>query len=383
MKKIWPFLFYFLYYAAVSGVFPFAALYYQSVGLSGTQVGLLLGVAPLVALLGGPLLTGMADKTQRHKLVLSLALVAVILWSLAVPFTRSFPVLLLLILFYSLASSPINSLADSATMTMLGEERAMYGRVRLGGSIGWGLMAYITGLIVERNGLVWIFGILAIGMALNLLVVQKFSFGEAEERTPFLDGVSALLSNRRWMLFLGIALVAGLGMATINTYQFVYMSEIGASKTLMGLSLTISTLSELPAMFFGDRLLKRFKPQGLLVLGTAIIGARLLLYATFNFPVAILVIQVIHGLTFPIIWVAGVSYAHENAPAGLSATAQGLFGAAIFGIGSGLGSFLGGLALDNLGGRGMYFAFGGFVLLALVIFSVFQNRNPQAHPKSA
>ncbi len=382
MKKIWPFLFYLLYYAAASGVFPYAALYYQGIGLSGAQVGLLLGLAPLVSLLGGALLTGVADKTQRHRLVLSLSLVVIILWSLAVPFTYSFPLLVLLIMVNALASAPINSLADSATMSMLGEERAMYGRIRVGGTIGWGLMAYFTGLIVDNKGLVWIFWIYAIGMTLNLLVAQKFSFGKPEARTPFWSGVGAVLSNRRWLLFLGIALIAGIGNATINSYQFVYMADIGATETLMGISLIISTLSELPVMFFGNRLLKRFKPQGLLALGTAVIGARLLLYAIFNFPAAILAIQAIHGLTFPIIWVAGVSFAHENAPAGLSATAQGLFGAATFGIGSGLGSFLGGLAIDALGSRGMYFVFGGFVLLTLVIVSLMQNRFPKAYAKT-
>ena len=374
MKKVWPFLFYFLYYAAASGVFPFAALYYKSIGLSGSQIGLLLGLAPLITLIGAPLLTGIADKTQRHKLIISLMLAGMILWALAVPFTQSFPLLLLLIAFNAFVSSPVNSLADSATMSMLGEERAMYGRIRMGGAIGWGLMAYFTGLIVENNGLVWIFWIFAIGMTLNLLVVQGLSFGKTDERSPFLRGVGSLLTNPRWLLFLGLALVAGIGMAAINAYQFVYMAEIGANETLMGLSLTLSTFSEVPAMFFGDRLLKVFKARGLLILGTAFIGIRLLLYAVFNFPLAILLVQIIHGLTFPVIWIAGVSYAHENAPPGLNATAQGLFGAAIFGIGSGLGSFAGGLVLDHLGGRGLYFVFGGFVLLSLFVLSTIQQR---------
>jgi MFS transporter, PPP family, 3-phenylpropionic acid transporter len=379
MKKVWPFLFYFLFYAAASGVFPYAALYYQSIGLSGTQIGLLLGLAPLVTLIGAPLFTGLADATHRHKLVISLTLVGVILWALSVPFTQSFPLLLLLISFYALVSAPIMSLADSATMSMLGNERAMYGRIRLGGTIGWGLMAYFTGLIIERNGLVWIFWIFAAGMLLTLLVAQGLFFGKVEKQTSFWSGVGVLLANPRWTLFLGLAFVAGVSIASINSYQFVYMAEIGASKGLMGLSLTLSTLSELPAMFFGDRLLKRFKAQGLLVLGVAVLGVRLLLYAAFNFPLAILVIQVMHGLTFPIIWIAGVSYAHEKAPAGLSATAQGLFGAFLFGFGSGLGSFFGGLLIDSLGGRGLYLVFGLFALLGLLVFAFLQQRLPQPH----
>ncbi len=375
MKKTWPFLFYFLYYASVSGVFPFSALYYQSLGLSGAQVGILLGLSPLVALIGGPLLTGLADQTRQHKLILSLAMIGVILWALVVPFVSSFPILLGLIIYNALFSAPIIALADSATLFMLGKERALYGRIRLGGALGWGLMAIFVGPIVESYGMTWIFWIFAMGSVLNLLVVQKFSFAHSSGHTLFWSGIGALLTNQRWRLFLAMALVAGLGIAAVNSYQFVYMAEIGAGETLMGLSLFISTfLSEVPVMFFGDRLLKRFKAQGLLTLGTAVTGARLLLYAGFNFPSAILVLQLLHGLTFPIIWIAGVSYAHENSPPGLSATAQGLFGAAVFGIGAALGAFLGGLVLGSLGGRGMYSVVGGFVLLALLVLLALQRR---------
>lgn len=273
------------------------------------------------------------------------------------------------------------SLADSATMSMLGDERALYGRIRLGGTIGWGIMAYFSSLLVERNGLVWIYWICAAGMTLTLLSGLGLTFAPAdktedlpEKKSPFWNGVGSLLKNPRWVLFLGLAFVAGLGIASVNSYQFVYMTEIGASKSLMGLSLTLSTLSEIPAMFYGNRLLKRFGAQGLLILGTAAIAIRLLLYAAFNLPSAILAIQIIHGLTFPLIWIAGVTYAHENAPEGLSSTAQGLFGAALFGVGSGLGSFFGGLLIESLSGRGMYLVFGLFILFSLMIFVLIQNK---------
>ena len=44
MKKIWPFSFYFLYFAALSSLMPFIVLFYQGLGFSGTQIGLLTGV---------------------------------------------------------------------------------------------------------------------------------------------------------------------------------------------------------------------------------------------------------------------------------------------------------------------------------------------------
>jgi len=87
-------------------------------------------------------------------------------------------------------------------------------------------------------------------------------------------------------------------------------------------------------------LLIRFKARGLLVLAMAATGVRLLLLALFDSQTGILIFQLINGFTFPALWVAGVSYANENAPAGLSATAQAVFGTMIFGFGAAAGGFV-------------------------------------------
>jgi PPP family 3-phenylpropionic acid transporter len=379
MKKIWPFLFYFFFYVAASGLLPFTALYYQSIGLSGAQIGLLTGLAPLVMLVGAPLWTGIADASHRHKLVMSMTIVMAIVCSLIIPSLTNFALLFPLILIYAFTSAPIPLLGDSATMSMLGDQREMYGRVRLGGTIGWGGMAFISGLLIERNGIVWAYWIYAAGMTLTLLVSQGLVFSRVEKQVSFWSGIGSLLANRRWVVFLGMAFICGVGMASINTYQFVYLEEIGASKSLMGLCLSVSTLSELPVMFFGHRLLKRFQARGLLVLGMLVIGLRVLLYAVFNTPIAILALQLLHGFTFPAIWIAGVSYAHENAPDALKATAQGLFGATMMGIGAAIGSFFGGILIGSVGGRGMYLVFGALVLVSVAFFTLVERSWSVSH----
>ena len=74
MKKIWPFLFYFLYFAAFSSLLPFFVLFYQRLGFNGAQIGLLTGIPPLVILVAAPFWTGLADSKHWHKLVMGIGI---------------------------------------------------------------------------------------------------------------------------------------------------------------------------------------------------------------------------------------------------------------------------------------------------------------------
>ena len=282
MRKATPFTFYFLYFAATAALIPFIVLYYQQLGFTGGQIGLLAGMSPLIVMVGAPFWTGVADSTRRHRLVMSLALVVAIVGALVFPLASTFGQVVLLIVVYSFFAAPIGPLSDSATLTMLAGEKDMYGRVRMGGTIGFGLAALIAGLLVQNYGLRLAFWSYATLMFLALLVSQRFVYGRAAPGDSVRGHARDLLTSRRWILFLAMAFACGVGFAAINTYLFAYMRELDASELTMGLALTIATLSELPVLFYANRLLGRFGSFGLLVVGMAVTGIRLLLYAAVS-----------------------------------------------------------------------------------------------------
>src|SRR5512138_1437656 len=153
MKKIWPFSFYFLYYAALSALMPFMVLFYQELKFNGSQIGILTGVPPLITLIAAPFWTNVADSTHRHRLIMSLGIGIALVSTMIMQSMTLFIIIFLLILVINIFASPVMSLADSATIAMLGEDRALYGRIRMGGTIGWGLVAPIVGFLVDNNGL--------------------------------------------------------------------------------------------------------------------------------------------------------------------------------------------------------------------------------------
>jgi len=369
MEKIWPFSFYFLYFGAFASLAPFFVIFYQGLGFTGTQIGLLTGVAPLITLVATPFGTGLADATRRHKLIMGLGLLMAVILGVVLPVLKSFAAVCILVAIYNFFIAPVGSLADSATMTMLWDEKAMYGRVRLGGTFGWGIFAPIAGVLVQHYGLGIGFWMFTTIMAVNFMVSQKFDYGQSQqERAPSNGSVWLLLQDKKWIFFLSAAFLSGIGVYSVSSYLYPYMAEMGATETQMGITSLMGTLTEIPIFFFGHYLVKRFNSRSLFITAIVLFGIRSLLFATIDAPAMMYLIQGVSGIIYPMMWLAGVTYADENAPEGLKSTAQGLFGAVNFGFGSAASGFIGGILLESIGGRAMFFVFGVgiLVLLALV-----------------
>jgi PPP family 3-phenylpropionic acid transporter len=377
MKKIYPFSFYMLYFGANACLFPYFVLYYQSLGFTGAQIGMLSALSPLITLAGAPFWTGIADKTHSHKFVMGVTLLVSIGLIVVFPFARTIAPVLVLILLFCFMLSPVNSFADTATMTMLGDQKNMYGRVRVGGTIGWGVVASIAGIVIEKHGLNFAFWFYAALMFIGFLVSRKFVFNRVKQDVSIKHGMRALFSNRRFVLFLATAFVCGMAFMSINAYLAAYLAEYGIGESVMGYALGIASVAELPALFYADRLLAKLKPHGMLILSMIATMVRLFLYATLVTKTGILVFQLINGITFASLWVAGVSYINEIAPPGLSATAQGIFGATVFGFGAAGGGFLGAILLERVGGANMYAIFGALMLAALVVYLVLERQLPR------
>jgi MFS transporter, PPP family, 3-phenylpropionic acid transporter len=361
----------------LSSAMPFFVLFYQRLGFNGAQIGLLTGVPPLITLLASPFWTNLADAKQWHKFVMGLGILVAVLVVFLLPSFTGFAVVFITIILFNIFISPVSSLADSGTMTMLAEERAMYGRIRLGGTIGWGLFAPIAGALVERYGLKVGFWTFSAIMLVNFFVSQKLMHSTHEEGAPKPGGIRIFLTNRRWISFFFISFLGGIGSFSAAAYLFPYMAELGANESTMGWALTISTLSELPVFFLAHRLVKKFGSYGLLTLTLVMFGVRSLLYAAVSAPFMVLLVQVFGGMIFPAMWTAGVSYADEHAPAGLKSSAQGLFGAMSFGVGSAFSGFISGLLLESIGGRGMFLVLGMIILVGLAIAETVRRLFPE------
>jgi MFS transporter, PPP family, 3-phenylpropionic acid transporter len=365
---------YFFYYAATAALLPFIALYYAQAGLSAAQIGLLSGILPLVTLVSAPLWGAFADATRRHHALLLFAIAGTMAAVLALSRAASLQALVPIVIVNAFFMAPIIPLVDSTVLTMLGERRSLYGRQRLWGAIGWGITAPLAGSMMDRAGMTGAFGSYVFMMFGCFLVAIGLPVGRSHISASFRRGVRGLLGNWQWLVFLASFLVGGIVLSIEMSFLFLYMNSLGASKALMGLSLAVATVSELPVWFYSNRMLERFGTRKVLVISLLACAAQGFAFSLMVNPLWVLPIQLLHGLAFSASWAAGVAYSGKIAPPGMGATAQGVFSGVAFGLRSALGAFIGGLLYQSVGPAAAFRLGGVAALVGLVFFLLASRR---------
>jgi len=357
---------YFLYYAAASCLAPFLSLYYVSRGLSGTQSGILLSLPAVAVMFGAGFWGTVADRTNRHRLVFQLSMIGTIIAALLLPYARGFLGMGLIVLVYAVTLSGLSPLLDAMVLNSLGQERHRYGRVRLWGSIGWGVAGAAIGALVDVHGLTVVFAGYAVILSLGVGVSVLFPRQPAPSSSRLTEHLTALLGRPRFVGLLAAVVLQGTMLGVLTNYLFVRLKELGASGLILGLSLTVATLSEIVFYLLSPMLIRRFGTRRVLYAAILIMAVRLFLYVPLRTPAFALVIQLLHGPSFSMFQAASVGAAHELSPAGSASTAQGVMTAANFGLGGMIGAFGGGVLLQT-GGTATLFA--ATSILALAGFS--------------
>jgi MFS transporter, PPP family, 3-phenylpropionic acid transporter len=339
---------YFVLFAGIASFFPFLVLYYQELGLSGKQIGGLTALLPLVTVVATPFWGAVADVSRRYKLLL-LSLIAGCVVSVFLLSTTTFYALLLLyVALFAFCSGPVMPLIDSSVLSSLGERRQDYGKLRLWGTVGFGLMSPLAGWLTERYNLHLAFYLYIIFLTLTFALVIFFPIQRANVRKPLGTDLFEF-RNRAWLMFLVTIFIGGIGLSVGGNYFLLHMKNLEIPQGYIGLALTFATLGELPFMMFGHRLLKRYPAKSLLLVALFALSLRLIGYSLAAAPWHFLAIQLLHGPTFALIWIAGISYADFLAPAHLKATGQSLFSSTLSGLGGTLGAFVGGFLYDAVG----------------------------------
>ncbi len=358
---------YFFLFAAVGAIFPYLNVYYRSIGLSGTQIGLIGSLPPLTGMIAGPLWGMLSDRLGATRWLLVLAAIGSMAAVFGLSLARQFIWLLPFTAAYAFFSNPMMPLLDSTTLELLEGHRERYGRQRLWGSMGFVITSWVFGNVLEQVGLHWLFlGYIALMMGV-LIAALWLPDRRTRLQSPLRSGIARLVRQRTWALFSISLIVLGLANSGMHSFLNIYIKEAGGDEGLIGAVWGIAALTELPVMFLAAPIIARIGTRRTLAIAYALYAVRWLLYGIMPTPQWAAPISLLHGVTFGALWVAGVAYADALAPEGLKATAQGLFSATFFSLSSVIGTPISGFLFDRIGPATLFQSYAVLGLIALGI----------------
>lgn len=362
--------YYFAFFAALGTLSPFLNVYLSENGLSGTEIGAIASIPPLVALAAGPFWSAIADRWHAQQRVLALLAAGAGTLSLALLWVHSFLGVMLIMAIFIFFRAPISAILDGTVMGLVSRYGISYGKQRTWGSIGWitaSFAAGFAGQMIALEAIFWVHAVL-LGLLCTVLSLQ-LPVEKIREPVNYLAGVKQLIRLPGYRALLVFMAAFGAGSASNFNFMGLHILALGGSVGLIGIANATNSIPEIPGMFWGDSWLKRFGARRLIIVGGAGFVLTWFLFGiateAWQFPL----ITPLIGLFFATSWVALVNFANDSAPKGMRASAQGIANAAMGGIGSAGGAFISGVLWDSYGGEVVFLVAAGIMALGTLYFA--------------
>ena len=356
-------LFFFAYYGYVGVFSPYASLYFADRGLSATQIGILMSLMQVMRIFGPNVWGWVADQSRRRVLVLRLTSVAAALTFCGMFVGQSFMFFFALMVTVNLFTSAQGPISEALMLSSMRGDLTHYGRVRLWGSVGFIVLVTLSGYALDWQGIElmpWI-------ALLMLVMVTSVTFSLHEEpatqHAQPSNSVRELLSRKSVLSFFASTFLMIAAHSSLYVYYSLYLSDMGYSKSVIGLMWSLGVIAEILFFFYQAPLFRRFGVRKLMLFSLGIAVIRFLMIGWGAQSLAILLVaQVLHAATFGVHHSASVATLQRWFAGPLQARGQALYISISYGLGGTVGGLLLSACWDTFGARWVY------VLAAIMSF---------------
>jgi len=359
----------------IEGVWlPIAARYLTApidsggLGFSGTQVGMLLGLATAVGAICGPFIAGqVADRhLSAERFIAFMSLVAgMARWYLAC--RRDFVSWFILSTLYGILYSPCMTIGNSLTFFHLTDQKRQFPLIRVWGTVGWVTASWVFPMVWLQTGLhfqikpPFLIGTELPGVTARLGDALKFSgtgsilFGlycltlphtppQRNSRKKFaFTNALGMLRKKSFLVLLLLSLPVSVVHRIYYIQNSPFLSAIGLRDSDIMPAASVAQLGEILVMALLGRAIARLGFRWVIFGGILANFARYAVFGTIGLPIPCIVAgHLFHGFCYAWFFAAGHIYVDRIAPPDVRHSAQTFFGLFAFGVGPILGGFFSG-----------------------------------------
>ncbi|HEY4537496.1 MAG TPA: MFS transporter [Erysipelothrix sp.] len=195
--------------------------------------------------------------------------------------------------------------------------------IRSFGSLGWGLASLLSGVVAIRLGYQYL-GYISILLSLLALwiAVGVEDASKTSAQNLVISDLAVLFKNKNYVLlvvaYFLIYVIYNSDVVTVTEYIFY----LGGDAQDVGTKMFLQALSEIPVLFLGSRLLKRFNAVKLLKASLVILLLRFALTGMATSVNQVILLSLLQAVTFPIILITQRQLIYEEVPEGLKSSGQ-------------------------------------------------------------
>ena len=127
----------------------------------------------------------------------------------------------------------------------------------------------------------------------------------------------------------------------------MYLDEINASAWIVGFTVAVTALPEIPIMSYAKTLIRKWGLRITYVVGISALPIRWLFNVLVTDPNIALPVQALHGIAMSALLAVGVIFVDNILPKNLRASGQALYLSSLYGLGPAIGLLLGGLLMSS------------------------------------
>ena len=309
---------YFLGFFFAYGVYlPFWSLWFKEQGVSPTDIGLLVGLGLATRCVANMVLTPRLHKVEHIMPALRwLSFAALIFVGFHFFTGGNFWLMALATVLFNLCCVPVVPLSDAMANYYARLKMLDYGRTRLWGSVAFIAGSTVVGYLVAEFGSDMILYTAMVGVFISLLFAMRNTNpmpvtrgGQHSERPK----LSALLTDKPVVKFLVLmALIQG-SHAAYYGFSAIHWKAAGHSEDVIGYLWSLGVAAEVAVFALSKRLFAGWSLRTLFVVAAGGVMLRWGMTAATTSILALVVVQMLHGVTFAMAHIAAIQYIQNSA----------------------------------------------------------------------
>ncbi|CAM3741932.1 MFS transporter [Alkalicoccus chagannorensis] len=336
----------FFFHASMTIMISYLPVYFQSLGLTGTEIGILMAVGPAASILSQPFWGFVSDKWKTVKKILVLCLSGALAAGFVLFQMEEFAFLILTMFIFFGFLSPGGGLGDSLSQKIAMERGVSFGSIRMWGSLGFGSASLAGGYILDWIGIGHIFAVFAVFLTTAILFSMTAPDSRPSAKPVHLSGALKLLRNPQLLLFLAFIVSISLTHRMNDAFIGLYIVELGGSESVIGMAWFIGVTAEAAMFALSAYWMSRFHPLTLIAAAGAVYVLRWGLFTLAETPAMILAVQATHGIAFAVFYLTAFQFIGRLVPKEFQSTGHLLFISVFFGLSGVIGSGIGGVIID-------------------------------------